>query len=55
MQFAFINYDGFVPESCGFRLARGQAVWNNGGDCDHLYDAVGNQVSQMCYQVSSES
>src|SRR5690606_10211838 len=39
----------FHPESCGFSFGRGQAIWNNSGDCGYLYDAAGNQVSQLCY------
>jgi hypothetical protein len=37
------------PEHCGFSFGRGQAIWNNGGDCGYLYDADGNEVSRYCY------
>ena len=37
------------PESCGFSFGSGQALWNNGGDCGHLYDASGAEVSTYCY------
>jgi endonuclease YncB( thermonuclease family) len=37
------------PESCGFSFGSGQALWNNGGDCGHLYDSNGVEVSSYCY------
>jgi endonuclease YncB( thermonuclease family) len=37
------------PESCGFSFGSGQALWNNKGDCGHLYDADGAEVSTYCY------
>lgn len=37
------------PESCGFSFGSGQALWNNGGDCGHLYDNNGAEVSSYCY------
>ena len=37
------------PESCGFSLGSGRAIWNNKGDCGHLYDAAGTEVSTRCY------
>lgn len=39
----------FHPESCGFSFGRGQAIWNNGGDCGFLYNASGAEVSRYCY------
>jgi endonuclease YncB( thermonuclease family) len=32
-----------------FSFGRGQAIWNNDGDCGYLFDAGGNQVSEYCY------
>jgi endonuclease YncB( thermonuclease family) len=37
------------PESCGFSFGSGEALWNNRGDCGHLYDASGAEVSAYCY------
>ena len=37
------------PESCGFSFGSGQAIWNNEGDCGHLYDSTGAEVSTYCY------
>jgi micrococcal nuclease len=32
-----------------FSFGRGQAIWNNDGDCGYLFDPGGNQVSEYCY------
>jgi micrococcal nuclease len=37
------------PESCGFSFGSGKAIWNNKGDCGHLYDSTGAEVSTYCY------
>ncbi len=37
------------PESCGFSFGSGKALWNNKGDCGHLYDAQGQEVSSYCF------
>lgn len=37
------------PEWCGFNQHSNQGIWNNGGDCAHLYDASGTEVSTRCY------
>ena len=37
------------PDSGGFSFGRGQAIWNNKGDCGYLYDSSGNQVDSYCY------
>ena len=37
------------PESCGFSFGRGQAIWNNKGDCGALYDSLGSEVDTYCY------
>lgn len=34
---------------CGFSYGRGAAIWNNEGDCGHLYNAGGAEVSKLCY------
>jgi endonuclease YncB( thermonuclease family) len=39
----------YHPESCGFSFGKGSAIWNNKGDCGHLYDASGAEVSTYCY------
>lgn len=39
----------YHPQSCGFSFGSGRAIWNNKGDCGHLYDASGAMVSQYCY------
>jgi len=39
----------YHPESCGFNFGSGKAIWNNGGDCGHLYDNTGAEVSTYCY------
>jgi hypothetical protein len=37
------------PETCGFSFSSGQALWKNSGDCGHLYDGSGAEVSTYCY------
>jgi hypothetical protein len=37
------------PETCGFSFGRGSAIWANTGECGHLYDATGVEVSTRCY------
>jgi hypothetical protein len=37
------------PEYCGFSFNKGQALWNNGGDCGYLFDNTSAQVSSYCY------
>lgn len=37
------------PETCGFSFGSGRAIWNNQGDCGHLYDPSGAEVSTYCY------
>jgi len=37
------------PETGGFSFGRGQAIWNNKGDCGALYDRSGAEVSSYCY------
>ena len=37
------------PETCGFSLGRGTAIWNNDGDCGYLFDQSGKEVSRICY------
>jgi endonuclease YncB( thermonuclease family) len=37
------------PESGGFSFGSGKALWNNKGDCGHLYNADGVEVSTYCY------
>jgi micrococcal nuclease len=37
------------PESGGFSFGSGKAIWNNKGDCGHLYNAEGVEVSTYCY------
>jgi hypothetical protein len=37
------------PESGGFSFGSGSALWNNKGDCGHLYNADGVEVSTYCY------
>jgi hypothetical protein len=39
----------YHPEYCGFSFGSGKAIWNNEGDCGHLYDANGAEVSTYCY------
>lgn len=36
-------------ESCGFSFGSGSALWANAGECGHLYDASGAEVSTYCY------
>lgn len=31
------------PDSGGFSFGRGQAIWNNKGDCGYLFDARGGR------------
>jgi len=37
------------PETCGFSYGNGQALWANDGECGHLFDANGVEVSTYCY------
>jgi hypothetical protein len=37
------------PESGGFSFGSGRAIWNNDGDCGHLYDQGGAEVDSYCY------
>jgi micrococcal nuclease len=37
------------PEWCGFNFHIGSAIWNNDGDCGHLYNPSGAEVSTYCY------
>jgi len=38
------------PESCGFSFRHtGSALWANSGECGHLYDAGGAEVSTYCH------
>jgi hypothetical protein len=37
------------PEWCGFSFGKNEALWLNKGDCGHLYDASGAEVSTYCY------
>ncbi|MEM7028191.1 MAG: thermonuclease family protein [Chloroflexota bacterium] len=37
------------PESCGFSFGIGRAIWANKGDCGHLFNASGQEVSTKCY------
>jgi phosphatidylserine/phosphatidylglycerophosphate/cardiolipin synthase-like enzyme len=37
------------PEWCGFSYDSGSAIWNNSGDCGHLYNTSGAEVSTYCY------
>jgi len=37
------------PESCGFSFGSGRAIWANKGECGHLFDASGQEVSTWCY------
>lgn len=39
----------YHPESCGFTFGNGNPIWANGGECGHLYDNTGAEVSQYCY------
>jgi hypothetical protein len=34
----------------GFSFGRGAAVWNNEGECGHLFDNRGQEVSTYCYE-----
>jgi hypothetical protein len=36
-------------ETCGFCFGDGQALWVNDGECGHLYNADGVEVSTYCY------
>jgi phosphatidylserine/phosphatidylglycerophosphate/cardiolipin synthase-like enzyme len=36
-------------DHCGFSYGSGRALWNNGGECGHLYNASGTEVSTHCY------
>jgi hypothetical protein len=38
------------PESCGFNFhCSSSAIWANKGECGHLYDPSGAEVSTYCY------
>jgi hypothetical protein len=37
------------PESGGFSFGSGKALWANSGECGHLFDASGAEVSTYCY------
>lgn len=37
------------PESGGFSFGSGRAIWANKGECGHLFDASGREVSTWCY------
>ncbi len=37
------------PETGGFSFGKGQAIWNNKGDCGYLFDNSGVVISQWCY------
>ncbi len=37
------------PETGGFSFGKGQAIWNNKGDCGYLFDSGGSVVSEWCY------
>jgi len=39
----------YNPQTCGFSFGSGSAIWNNKGDCGHLYDPTGAEVSIFCY------
>lgn len=36
-------------DSCGVSFGSGKAVWNNDGDCGHLYDPSRSYKSDFCY------
>ncbi len=36
-------------ESGGYSFGKGQAIWNNKGDCGYLFDSSGTQVDRYCY------
>lgn len=37
------------PETCGFSFNSGRAIWRNTGECGHLFDETGVEVSTWCY------
>jgi len=37
------------PEWCGFSFGSGSALWANAGECGHLFDSSGTEVSTYCY------
>ena len=37
------------PTTGGFSFGQTQAIWRNQGECGHLTDAAGREVSQYCY------
>jgi len=38
------------PESCGFNFGHTRsALWANSGECGHLYNPSGAEVSAYCY------
>jgi hypothetical protein len=36
-------------ETCGFPFESGKPLWANAGECGHLFDATGAEVSTFCY------
>ena len=47
--FCRVYTNEYHPDTCGFSFGRGQAIWNNKGDCGYLFDSAGNQVDSYCY------
>ena len=41
--------DEVHAETCGFSFNINRAIWNNGGDCAHLFDASGQLADKRCY------
>jgi hypothetical protein len=37
------------PDTCGFSFGSGKAIWNNKGDCGHLYRKDGSEANTYCY------
>lgn len=37
------------PATCGFSYGNGSAIWANDGECGHLFNASGVEVSTYCY------
>ncbi len=37
------------PETCGFSFNSGKAIWRNDGECGHLFDNTGAEVSSRCF------
>jgi micrococcal nuclease len=44
----YTNQDGAQP--CHFSFGSGNAVWANDGECGHLFDSSGVEVSTLCYR-----